>query len=251
MGKQKVSINEIPSLDERRRLSKKKFHPKDLRNISPKTTMQEQTFYHYNLKTTVMGLFGSAGCGKTFITLYLALRDVFDPNTPYRQIKLIRSAVPTRDVGFTPGSLEEKMAIYETPYIELCDQLFSYNSGNYQNLKELGYVEFHSTSYLRGTTFDYSIVIVDECQSMTFHELDTIMTRIGVHSRVVFCGDSKQDDLIKKKNDISGLEDFVKILKNMKDVCIIDFTIDDCVRSGIVYDYLKQKETQHILRTIT
>ena len=225
-----------------RSIPKKTFHTKDLRPIQPKTKNQENMFYHYNTGIDIMALTGSAGSGKTFLSMFLALRDVLDPSTEFKHLKIVRSAVPSRNMGYLPGTLDEKMEVYEQPYEAICNEIFDYNTRNYERLKELGYVSFDTTSFLRGLTFDNTIVIVDEMQNMNFQEIDTIMTRMGVYSKILFCGDFKQNDLQYQRNDQSGIQSFCRIIEEMKDAINIQFTLDDCVRSELVYDYLCAKE---------
>ena len=190
-------------------------------------------------------LFGSAGTGKTFISLYLALNDVFDLKKPYDKVVLVRSLIPTREIGFLPGDEEDKAALYQVPYQNMVQFMFempneqSFNN-LYDRLKGQGTLFFLSTSFLRGLTFDNSIIIVDECQNLNFHELDTIVTRVGQDSRIVFCGDFDQSDLIKT-NEKNGLHDFLRILSEMEEFNCTEFTIGDIVRSGFVRNYLINK----------
>lgn len=185
---------------------------------------------------------GSAGTGKTYLSTALALEDVFEKEE-FEQIIFIRSAVQSREQGFMPGSLTEKMSYYETPYQDIVNDLFG-RADAYQILKNKGTLKFMSTSFVRGLTFDNSVIIVDEAQNMTFQELDTIITRVGESSKIIFCGDMKQDDLkiSKHKADISGLKDFIRVISKMDDFEIIEFTTDDIVRSGLVKQYLIAKE---------
>ena len=224
---------------------KKKFHTKDLRTVQPLTPSQKKLFNHFNQeKEDIMSyfLYGSAGTGKTFSAMYLALAEVLDPESDYDNLIVVRSTVPARDVGFLPGDLEEKIQVYEEPYMSICDELFEW-SKSYENLKKNGTIRFMPTSFLRGTTFDHSVILVDETQNMTFQELDTIMTRVGKHSKIYFCGDYKQSDLIYKKFDTSGFADFKKVIDSMdKYFHSIEFSVDDIVRSGIVKEYLLKKE---------
>lgn len=178
-------------------------------------------------------LCGSAGTGKTFISLYLAFDDILKDY--YNGVTLIRSAVPTRDIGFLPGSEKEKSKIYEVPYYNICNELFGRGDA-YEILKNKGIIEFMTTSYLRGLTLNDSVIIVDETQNMSFHELDSIITRVGKNCRIIFCGDFMQSDL--KQN---GLSDFVEILKSMECFDFIEFGVNDIVRSDFVKDYLIQK----------
>lgn len=220
--------------------NKKKFHPKDLSPIQPLTHNQSETFLAYNSGYNLF-LSGSAGTGKTFLSMYLALREVLETSTPYDQLIIMRSVVSTRDFGFLPGTEEEKQEVYEKPYMGICDRLFEY-SNTYRNLKKLGYIEFTNTSYLRGTTYSDCIILVDESENMNEHELDSIITRVGKNCKIIFSGDVKQTDLIKSNRDRTGFPDFMKIINSMEEFRTIEFTIDDVVRSGLVKSYLIAKD---------
>jgi len=178
-------------------------------------------------------LHGVAGTGKTFISLYLAFDDMI--KGLYDRTIIIRSAVPTRDIGFLPGTEKEKSAVYEEPYKDICIELFDRGDA-YEILKNKNLVQFMTTSFIRGITLRDSVVIVDECQNMSFHELDSIITRIGEGSRIIFCGDFRQSDLLK-----NGLHEFIRIIKAMDRFDLIDFQISDIVRSGFVKDYIIAK----------
>jgi len=190
-------------------------------------------------------LFGAAGTGKTFISMYLALQDVFDLKKPYDKVVLVRSLIPTREIGFLPGDEEDKAALYQVPYQNMVRFMFEMPNEQqfnnlYDRLKGQGSLYFVSTSFLRGLTFDNTIVIVDECQNMNFHELDTITTRLGQDSKIVFCGDFDQSDL-QRTNEKNGLHDFLRILEEMDEFNCTEFTIGDIVRSGFVRNYLINK----------
>ena len=190
-------------------------------------------------------LFGCAGTGKTFISLYLAMQDVLDLKTKYDKVILVRSLIPTREIGFLPGDEEDKAALYQVPYQNMVKFMFEQPNEQafnmlYDRLKNQGSLYFLSTSFLRGLTFDNSIIIVDECQNLNFHELDTITTRVGQDSKIVFCGDFSQTDLLKQ-NERNGLHDFLRILEEMQEFNCVEFNIGDIVRSGFVRNYLIQK----------
>ena len=189
--------------------------------------------------------FGCAGTGKTFISLYNAIQDVLSDKTPYDKIYLVRSLVATREIGFLPGDHEDKADIYQIPYKNMVKYMFQMPTDAdfemlYGNLKAQETIRFWSTSFLRGTTLDNAIVIVDEFQNLNFHELDSIITRVGENSRILFCGDARQSDLTKT-NDRNGIVDFLNILRKMSSFDIIEFGIDDIVRSGLVKEYLTAK----------
>jgi predicted ribonuclease YlaK len=158
---------------------------------------------------------------------------------------LVRSLIPTREIGFLPGDEEDKAALYQVPYQNMVQFMFEQPSEQsfnnlYDRLKGQGTLFFLSTSFLRGLTFDNAIIIVDECQNMNFHELDTITTRVGQDSKIMFCGDFDQTDL-HRTNEKNGLHDFLRILEEMDEFNCTEFTIGDIVRSGFVRSYLINK----------
>jgi len=213
-------------------------------NIEPISENQKRLFNSYKEGKHLVA-YGCAGTGKTFITLYNALKDVLDENTPYEKIYIVRSLVATREIGFLPGDYEDKSDIYQVPYKHMVKYMFQMSSDAdfemlYGNLKAQDTIKFWSTSFLRGTTLDNAIVIVDEYQNLNFHELDSIITRIGENSKICFCGDARQSDLVKT-NDRNGIVDFMGILRKMPSFDIIEFEIDDIVRSGLVKEYIIAK----------
>lgn len=183
-----------------------------------------------------MMLHGAAGTGKTFIAMYKALEEVMDKGNPYQKVVLVRSVVPSRDIGHLPGDEKEKTDVYLAPYKATCQQLFNTDQA-YERLVEQKNIEFMITSFVRGITIDNAVIIVDECQNMNFQELSSIMTRVGENTKIIFCGDFKQTDLCKK-NDQSGLRDFVEIIKHMPSFRSIEFEIEDIVRSDLVREFI-------------
>jgi len=212
-----------------------------MRQINPLTETQNDLFQSYREGYNLAAI-GTAGTGKTMCATYLALNDVLQKGE-YEKVVIIRSAVQTREQGFVPGTLEQKEAIFEAPYIDIVNDLFGRGDA-YQILKQKGMIKFTTSSNIRGLTFDNSVIIVDECQSMNYHELDTIITRVGESSKIIFCGDTKQDDLATTKNraDVSGLYDFLKVLNAIPSFNVVKFGINDIVRSGLVKEYIIAKE---------
>lgn len=210
----------------------------ELRSIKPLTTNQQITFEAYRNGYNLM-LHGYAGTGKTFCAMYLALEELLTGRSNYDKIVLIRSVVPSRDIGFLPGSIKDKIAVYEEPYKEICDDLFGRGDG-FNILKLKGLIQFTTTSFLRGMTFNNAIVIVDETNNMTFQEIDTVMTRLGNESRVIFCGDYRQTDLTKP-HERTGIREFMAITKRINTFRHVEFEKEDIVRSGIVRDYIINK----------
>jgi predicted ribonuclease YlaK len=215
-----------------------------MRDIEPLTDNQRLLYEAYEKGQNIVA-YGCAGTGKTFITLYNALQDVLDERSPYEKIYIVRSLVATREIGFLPGDHEDKSSLYQIPYKNMVKYMFQMPDDAsfemlYGNLKTQGTISFWSTSFIRGTTLDKSIIIVDEMQNLSFHELDSIITRVGEDSKIMFCGDATQSDLIKT-NDRNGIIDFLKILRVMPSFELIEFGVDDIVRSGLVKEYIIAK----------
>ena len=208
----------------------------DLKVFEPLTNNQRIFFDEYKTGKRFIALHGVAGTGKTFCAMYKALEEVLDRENSFQKIVVVRSAVQSRDMGHLPGSVDEKMSIYTQPYIQICDTLFGRKDA-WDRLEEQGHVEFVSTSFIRGTTFDHTIIIVDEMQNMNFEEIDTIMTRVGHKSKIIWCGDYRQTDL-KKSTDKSGILKFLDIAQYVKSFVKIEFAVEDIVRSGLVREYI-------------
>ena len=223
---------------------KKPINADMMREIDPLTDNQKVLFDSYSKNQNIVA-YGAAGTGKTFITLYNALRDVLDPSTPYEKIYIVRSLVATREIGFLPGDHEDKSSLYQLPYVSMVKYMFEMPTDSefqmlYGNLKAQETIDFWSTSFIRGTTLDKAVIIVDEFQNLNFHELDSIMTRVGADSKIMFCGDATQSDLIKQ-NERNGIIDFMRVLRLMSSVDLIEFGVDDIVRSGLVKEYILAK----------
>ena len=223
---------------------KKPINNEYLVDISPLTDNQKTLFDSYNQQKNIVA-YGVAGTGKTFITLYNALKDVLDETTPYERVYIVRSLVSTREIGFLPGDHEDKADIYQIPYKHMVKYMFQMPSDAdfemlYGNLRSQETIKFWSTSFIRGTTLDNAIIIVDEFQNLNFHELDSIITRVGENSKICFCGDATQSDLTKT-NDRNGIVDFMNILRKMVSFDIIEFDVNDIVRSGLVKEYIVAK----------
>ena len=223
---------------------KKPINDDFLIDIEPLTDNQKKLFDAYE-KGQNLFAYGAAGTGKTFITMYLALRDVLDSSTPYEKLSIVRSLVATREIGFLPGDHEDKSSLYQIPYKNMVKYMFEMPDDPsfemlYGNLKTQETISFWSTSFIRGTTFDNSILLIDECQNLNFHELDSIITRVGENCKIMFCGDATQSDLIKT-NERNGIIDFTKILMAMPEFDCIEFGVEDIVRSGLVKSYIVNK----------
>ncbi len=208
----------------------------DMNVISPLTENQKTFFDHYKRNELFMLLHGVAGTGKTYIALYKALEEVLDKSNNLDRVVIVRSIVPSREIGHLPGDEKEKTEVYQQPYMEICHNLFN-RTDAYQRLTEQGVIQFLTTSFLRGVTLDDTVVIVDECQNLNDCEINTIMTRVGMNSKIIFCGDFRQTDL-NKKHDMSGLKKFISIAQMMESFKLIEFTVNDIVRSQIVKEYI-------------
>jgi phosphate starvation-inducible protein PhoH and related proteins len=216
-----------------------KVRLEDLAEVSPLTENQKIAFKSYE-KGNSLVLAGSAGTGKTFIALSLALEDVLDKDTVYDKVVVVRSIVPTRDIGFLPGTEEEKKDAYTGPYRAACTELFD-DPEAWDKLSNTGQIEFLSTSFIRGLTINNAIVVVDEMQNLNFHELDSVITRIGRNCRFIMCGDYYQSDF-QKEADKNGILKFLEIVEQLKHFKVIEFGWEDIVRSDFVRDYIMTKE---------
>ena len=226
------------------RKNKKTINADLLLNIDPLTDNQEKLFSAYDDGKNIVA-YGAAGTGKTFITLYNALQDVLDERSLYEKIYIVRSLVATREIGFLPGDHEDKSSLYQIPYKNMVKYMFQMASDSdfemlYGNLKNQGTISFWSTSFIRGTTLDNAIIIVDEFQNLNFHELDSIITRVGENTKIMFCGDATQSDLVRM-NEKNGIIDFMRILRAMPSFDVIEFGIPDIVRSGLCKEYIIAK----------
>lgn len=227
------------SEDATERRNSLKLRLDDLATIQPKTSKQREFFEAYKDGDYFMCLHGVAGTGKSYIALYKALEEVMDKSNPYQKVVIVRSSVQSRDMGYLPGDANEKMETFIQPYRQITADFFRRKDA-WDRLAEQNYIEFISTSFIRGTTFTNAILLVDEFQNMNFEELDTIITRVGHTSKIIFCGDVRQTDL-RKKDDKTGLPKFLAIANRMKEFSRFEFTVDDIVRSSLVKNYIIAK----------
>ena len=220
-----------------------KLRLEDMLDVTPLTPHQKEAYEAYEDGNSLV-LSGSAGTGKTFMALSMALEDVLDKEMRYDKVVIIRSIVPTRDIGFLPGDEEEKKDAYTGPYRSICAELFS-DSDAWMKLKNAGTVSFMSTSFIRGLTISNAVVVLDEMQNLTFHELDSIITRVGDNCRFIMCGDYYQSDF-QKEGDKSGIIKFLSIIEQLRNFETIEFGWEDIVRSDFVRDYIMTKEMLQI-----
>lgn len=237
---QVIQLNRALELNGRAQLEgpkRKRWTLHDLKATSPLKPAQEELFYEYAQGQNICA-HGTAGTGKTFVATYLALTSLLSqhPDDKIERIIIVRSAVPTRDVGFVPGTYEEKIALYEAPYHNIFQELLGRPS-SYQDMKDAGLVEFCTTSFIRGITWDHAVVLVDEGQSMTFHEINSVMTRIGIDSRVIFTGDLPQTDL-RTKYEQTGMHELLLAVSKMSSFSSVKFTRNDIVRGPFVKQWI-------------
>mgnify|MGYP001049209609 CR=1 FL=1 len=210
----------------------------DLIVFDPLTDTQESVYD--NFSSSHLLLHGLAGTGKTFLSLYKALEEVLDPSSIYKKLVIVRSTVATREIGFLKGDDKQKISVFEAPYIAICEELFGIAEA-YEALKAQGSIEFISTSFIRGGTMNNSIMLIDEMENLNFHELDSLITRVGRHSKIIFCGDYKQSDF-KYDDEKAGIVKFLQIVEQLKNFTIVNFGWEDIVRSDFVRDYIMTKE---------
>ena len=244
MPRKKTTKSPGQGMTAKQRKRRKPISEQYMLPIEPLTDNQKVMFDAWDADKMIYA-YGVAGTGKTFVALYKALKDVLGDDTPYEKIYIVRSLVATREIGFLPGDHEDKSSLYQIPYKNMVQAMFEMPDDNsyemlYDNLKAQETISFWSTSFIRGTTLDNAIVIIDECQNLNFHELDSIITRVGQDSKIVFCGDAAQTDLVRT-NERTGILDFQRILQEMEEFSLIEFGLDDIVRSGLVKSYLINK----------
>lgn len=236
--KQQRALRHQGVLDENNEINVGKF---ELSNVQPMTENQSRAYQAWDEGKSLL-LHGCAGTGKTFIGMHMALQSVL--NGEYKKLVIVRSAVPTRDIGFLPGSVEEKLKVYEQPYSAITKSLFRRGDA-YDILKNKFMVDFIPTSFIRGTTIDNAIVLVDEINNLTFHELDSVITRLGSHTKMILCGDMYQSDL-KFRDEQEGLGRFMSIVDKMDMFQSFEFDFEDIVRSGLVKQYLIAKDRTYV-----
>ena len=242
----KKKTNKAPGegMSAKQRKRRKPINQELMFPIEPLTDNQKVFFDEWDAGKMIYA-YGVAGTGKTFIAMYKALQDVLSDTTPYEKIYLVRSLVPSREIGFLPGDADDKSFLYQVPYKKMVQAMFEMPDDNayemlYHNLKAQETISFWSTSFIRGTTLDNAIVLVDESQNLNFHELDSIITRVGQDSRIIFAGDVFQTDLVRQ-NEKNGILDFQRILEAMDEFSSVEFGVEDIIRSGLVKSYLISK----------
>lgn len=221
-------------------LPKKTWTKHDMKLVQPRGLRQTDMYNAYAEGLNVAAT-GSAGTGKTFLALTLAFNSVLDPRSPQDRVIIVRSVVPTRDIGFLPGTAEEKVAVYEQPYKDILQDLFG-KVATYENMKEAGLVEFVPTSFIRGLTWEGAVVVIDEAQNLTDHEINSVMTRLGEDTRVIFAGDTVQNDLDGRRGNESGFAKALNILGKMEEFSIVQFGVEDIVRSKLVKQWITAYE---------
>ena len=244
MARRKNGNEDFSNIPAKAMRRKKPINSDHLVDIKPLTENQQKVFEAYARNKNLF-LCGAAGTGKSFITIYLALKEILSANTPYEKLYIVRSLVPTREIGFLPGTHDDKSNLYQIPYKNMVRFMFKMPNDDafenlYNNLKVQETISFWSTSFLRGTTLDNAIILIDEMQNLNFHELDSIITRVGVDSKIIFCGDTAQSDLVRA-NERTGIHDFMRIIGNMEEFETFEFGLQDIVRSGLVKSYLISK----------
>jgi phosphate starvation-inducible protein PhoH and related proteins len=220
--------------------SRKKWSLHDLNTVQPKTPKQQEMFDMFFEGDKNILAYGSAGTGKSFLALFLAFCDVLSADSPRTKVRIVRSIVPTRDIGFLPGTIDEKISVYEQPYIDILEELIG-KASTYDDMKKAHLIEFTPTSFIRGSTWDNEIVVIDEAQNMTFPEINSVLTRTGVNTRILITGDLVQTDLTRKSEQ-SGFSKMVYVTSKMREFGMAEFGINDIVRSDFVKSWIIASE---------
>lgn len=211
----------------------------DLKKIRPKTESQRMLMESFMNGNNVVAS-GYPGTGKTYLSLWLALHAILDNDSEYNKVVIVRSAVASREIGFLPGTKEEKMEPFEAPYKDILGDLIGRNA--YEDMRDAGKLEFMPTSYLRGLTWDNCVVIIDEIQNLSWMEIHTVITRLGKNSKLLVCGDQSQNDLEGKRFEESGMGKFLQVAAHISRIDIVNFVKEDVVRSGFVKEWIIAKE---------
>ena len=219
--------------------SSSKVRYEDLLEFEPITGGQKKVFDLWDEGENII-MTGSAGTGKTFLGMYLGLESVLEGGSPYHKLIIVRSVVSVREVGYLPGKLEEKTEAFQSPYKAIAEELLE-DKAAYNKMISNHVLQFETTSFIRGKTFDNAVILVDEMQNLNFHELDSVMTRVGENCRIIFCGDYVQSDF-ERESDRLGIQKFMNIIERMTNFTQVNFGWEDIVRSGIVRDYIMTKE---------
>lgn len=203
-------------------------------NPQPKNISQE--FYQESLrtKTLTIGL-GPAGVGKSFLSMAVAIEKLLS-NEVSRVVITRPVCEAGESLGFLPGTFEEKIAPYLLPLLDALTDLVGPTMA--KKLLDDKRIEFAPLAYMRGRTFNYSFVILDEAQNTTIEQMKLFVTRIGEGSAFVINGDASQSDL--RGVPENGLEWVARKLGNgrSRNINVIEFSNSDCVRSAIVQEIL-------------
>lgn len=220
--------------------AKRTWSRHDLRHIKPRTDRQREAMEAFIANGDDVALLGSAGTGKTLLALYLAANELVSGGD-IEHIVIVRAPVQAVDQGFLPGTLEEKQAPYEAPYGPLLAKLFGHAT-TYERMKEAGILQFVTPSFMRGTTIDNSVIILEEVQNCSIEHIDTVVTRTGDTSRLVVTGDTRQMDLNRTHGFSSGVQEFIEVSRNMRGFSIVNFTVHDIVRGPRVKSWVAARE---------
>lgn len=240
-GPRQTPVETTEQLDRTR--ARKSWTERDCKDIVPLTDRQDDAFRSwYQRADSHLALLGSAGVGKTLLACYLGINEVLNPKTPQKQLIIVRAANATKEIGFLPGTKEEKEEIFQLPYFDVFRFLFN-RAATYRDMCDAGVIKFTTTSHIRGLTFENAIVIFDEIQSASRHDIDSLATRLGDDSRLIMIGDGYQNDLHSKRGtEVSGFDYAVGMMHKIDDFDVIQFTHDDIVRSGFVKKWIIESE---------
>lgn len=200
-------------------------------------TDSQERYWDVLEKNQITLCFGPAGVGKSYIAMKKAIDLLWNEDNKYEKIIIVRPAVEAEEhLGALPGNLEEKLDPYIYPSYYLLNKIIGKESR--EKLYNEGFIEIAALAYMRGWNVDNAILVFEEAQNATPSQIKLLITRIGFNSKFFLSGDLEQSDKYKDKTK-SGLYDAKERLKDVKDIGIFEFGINDVVRNPIITEILK------------
>ena len=227
------------------------IHQEKTKNLSFKIktkfkNQKQKLMYDSILNNRITFIKGSPGTGKTFVALMTALECLKDKKI--NQIILTKPIIEvSKSLGFLKGTLEEKTEVYFNHFYDNINKIIGYEQAMY--LKDSGFIKESILNFMRGITFDSvnetgkslgAIVILDESQNTTIHEMKTFISRMGEDCKLIIMGDTEQSDIKLIKGEKNGLQDAIDRFVDMNNIGYVEFTDDDIVRDPFLIEIMKR-----------